>query len=252
MKSIVLCDSGKIEKVLPLCEKYHLGIELQGFYDTNIMDSTQERIAVHKAILPQNIEKHLLAPFWDLCLGSNNKKIAEVTRYFFDYAYKVAEELGCESVTVHHGYVPNTSFPPKWVSRSIGFWNDFFEAHPGSIKYNMENQLEQDPYTLISIIDSLQNDRLAVNLDIGHAHCASEVPVIDWIKQLNNRIRYVHIHQNNGKRDEHLGLTQGNMPMEEVLDALEKYSPNAIWALECNVEAMEESIEFLVKYGYIK
>ena len=252
MKSVVLCDNAEPEKILPLCEKYHLGIEIQGFYNPNKVDETQERLAMHKSILPQNIEKHLHAPFWDLCLGSNNQKIAEVTRYFFDYAYGVADELGCESITVHHGYIPNTAFPPKWIKRSVAFWKDFFDAHPGTIRMCMENQLEEEPSTLIGIIDSFQNDRIAFNLDIGHAHFASDLPVVDWIKQLNNRIKYVHMHQNHGKRDEHLGLRQGNMPLKEVLATLNAFAPEATCALECNTEAMEESIEFLVECGYIK
>lgn len=251
MKSIVLCDNGKLEKVLPLCDKYQLGIEIQGFHNTNIMETTRERIDIYKSILPISIERHLHAPFWDLCLGSNNKKIAEVTRYFFDYAYEIADELDCKSITVHHGYVPNTSSPQKWTDRAIAFWNDFLEAHPGSINLYMENQLEFNPDILVAIIDSLPDNRVAVNLDIGHAHCAGKIPVIEWIKQLSNRIKYVHLHQNNGIIDEHLGLTQGTIPMRKVLDALEEYSPNAVWALECNEESMEESIELLIKYKYI-
>lgn len=251
MKSIVLCDDANPEKVLPLCEKYHLGIEIQGFFDTNAIDETEKRLAMYKSVLPLNIEKHLHAPFWDLCLGSNNKKIVEVTRYFFDYAYKVAEELGCESITVHHGYVPNTSFPPKWIGRSIAFWEDFFKSHPGNIRMCMENQLEHDPSILISILDSCHSNRLAVNLDIGHAHCASELAVVEWIKQLNTRIKYVHLHQNYGKKDEHLGLRDGNMPLKEVLEALEKYAPDATWALECGIEVMEDSLILLSEYGYI-
>ena len=252
MKSIVLCDNAELEQVLPLCEKYNRGIELQGFYNANKIDETPELLAMHKSILPPNIEKHLHAPFWDLCLGSHNNKIAEITRYFFDYAYGVAEELGCSTITVHHGFVPNTSSPAKWIKRSVAFWDDYFNAHPGEIKICMENQLELNPDTLIGIIDMLQNNRLAVNLDVGHAHCASDLPVIEWIKLLNTRIKYVHLHQNSGTRDEHLGLRQGNMPMKAVLAALNEYEPDATWALESKTSALEESIEFLVECGYIK
>lgn len=57
MKSIVLCDNGKIEKVLPPCDKYQLGIEIQGFHNTNIMETTRERIDIYKSIL-YRLEKY--------------------------------------------------------------------------------------------------------------------------------------------------------------------------------------------------
>ena len=252
MKSIVLCDDTNPEKVLPLCERYNLGIEIQGFYDPNETHKKDELLSFYKEILPNGIEKHFHAPFWDLCLGSANNKIVDVTEYYFDYAYDIADELGCQSITVHHGFIPNTSYPTNWIKRSVKFWEKFFTEHSGNIKIYMENQCETDPETLIGIVDNFSSDRLGVNLDIGHAHCNSDLTVTDWIKQLNNRIKYVHIHSNNGKSDQHLGLKHGNIKPKRVLAALEKYAPDAVWALECKLEYMQETVEYLGEIGYIK
>jgi len=245
MKRIVLCDNGKPEKVLPLCEKYGFGIEAQGFYNPNEIDKRNDVMAMYKSILPDGIKRYLHAPFWDLCLGSANEKIAEVTRFFFDYAYEIGDELGCTGITVHHGYVPGTSHPPNWIKRSVAYWESFFTAHLGTINMFMENQCEQNPETLVGIVDGYANGRLGVNLDIGHAHCNNALPVVQWIQQLGGRIQYVHLHQNNGTDDEHLGLRKGNLPILEALSALNKYAPDAVWALECNLDDMEESIAFL-------
>ncbi len=251
MRSFVLCDANQPEKVLPFCEKHRLGIEIQGFYNTNHLDQTQERIAAYQSMLPKGCEKYLHAPFWDLCLGSGNQKIVEVTRFFFDYADEVAEALGCEGIVVHHGYVPNTSHPSNWIDRSVVFWRDFFDAHPGNRRMFMENLSEKNAETMLGVVDRLRNPRLMVNLDIGHVHCNSDVAVLDWIEQLGARISYVHIHQNHGKRDEHLGLRKGNIPMKSALEALQRHAPDAVWALECNVDEMEESLNVLMEYGYL-
>ena len=251
MKSIVLCDNGKPESILLLCEKYGFGIEIQGFYNPNETDNRNDIMAMYKDIVPSGMVKYLHAPFWDLCLGSANKKIVEVTRFYFDYAYEIAEGLGCLGITVHHGYVPGTSHPPNWIKRSVAFWDDFFNSHPGTIKMFMENQCERNPETLSGIIDGYPSDRLAVNLDIGHAHCNNPLPVIEWVKQLGSRIGYVHLHQNHGSEDEHLGLRKGNIPMAEVLNALSECAPDAVWALECGADDMEESIEFLCESGLV-
>jgi len=39
--------------------------------------------------------------------------------------------------------------------------------------------------------------------------------------------------------------------MIKVLSALNKYSPNAIWALECKVEHIDESIEWLKRNNFL-
>jgi sugar phosphate isomerase/epimerase len=251
MRSVVLCDNSEPEKVLPLCRKYGFGIEIQGFYDPN---KTEDKsiISMYSRVLPNNIIKYFHAPFWDLCLGSANKKIADITNFYFDYAYHVAEELDCLGITVHHGFVPHTSYPTNWIKRSIIFWNDFFNSHSGKIKMFMENQCENDTETLIGIVDGCQNNRLSVNLDIGHAHCNSSLAIAEWIRQLGNRIEYVHLHQNYGINDEHLGLRKGNIPLITVLNLLNQYAPEAIWALECAVDEMHNSIEFLTENGYIE
>jgi hypothetical protein len=39
--------------------------------------------------------------------------------------------------------------------------------------------------------------------------------------------------------------------MIEVLTALNEYTPNAIWALECKIEDMDESIKWLEKNNFL-
>lgn len=252
MKSMILCDNAMPDKVIPLCTEYGLGIEVQSFYNPNEIDQTDARIATYQQMLPDGIERYLHAPFWDLCLGSATTQIVDVTRHYFDYAYQVAEALDCRGVIVHHGYVAHTSYPPNWIQRSFKFWQNFFTDHPGHIQMFMENQCEHHPETLMGIIDGFGDARLGVNLDIGHAHCNNPLDVMEWVKLLGHRIQYVHIHQNHGQQDEHLGLHDGNIPMLDVLNLLETVAPDAIWALECNVDAMRDSIEYLLAHRYIK
>jgi sugar phosphate isomerase/epimerase len=101
---------------------------------------------------------------------------------------------------------------------------------------------------MIKLIEGVGKDNLNVNLDIGHVNYSSNLSVVEWIKRLNKHIGYVHIHDNMGIADDHHGLGQGNLPLVEIFEALEKYSPNAIWAIENH--DLEESIEWLKNHGY--
>ncbi|MBE5783606.1 MAG: sugar phosphate isomerase/epimerase [Clostridiales bacterium] len=252
MKSIVLCDNAEPEKVVPLCREYGLGIEIQGFYNPNTEDGAQDLTEKYQKMLDGIDERHLHAPFWDLCLASKTKMIRDVTRHYFDYGYQMAAALNCRSVTVHQGFVPGTSYVSGWVKRAIPFWEEFFNEHPGHIEMNMENLCEKNAETLIGTVDGLGVVRLGVNLDIGHAHCMSDLEVTDWIEQLGGRIHYAHLHQNDGTKDKHWGLAKGTIPLDEVLGALNQYAPNAVWALECAPDDMQESIEFLVAKGFVR
>ncbi len=108
--------------------------------------------------------------------------------------------------------------------------------------------LEEGPSVLCGILDQVNNPNLHANLDIGHAHCNSCTPVLQWIESLGNRIGYVHLHDNHGELDEHLGLGKGNIPMQDVCRTLEECSPDAIWAIEAEGDGILESLEWLDKH----
>ena len=63
----------------------------------------------------------------------------------------------------------------------------------------------------------------------------------ELIERLGERITYVHLHDNFGKTDDHEGLG-----MDLWINALNEHSPAAIWSLECRVDAMEDSIKYLI------
>ena len=163
--------------------------------------------------------KSLHAPFWDLNLGSKNKDVRDATMKAFNYAYDVAKQLGCTEIVVHNGFVPNTSFYEGWVRNAVSFWKEFFLDKDDSITMLSENQCEEDSEVLKMEIDSVNDPRLKVCLDIGHAHANSNMPVEEWISTLGDRIGYLHLHNNHGKvsgrpsfkNDEHLGLENGTI-----------------------------------------
>lgn len=249
MKELVLCDDCNPEFVVPLCKKYNVGIEIQGFHNPEKVKDWKYILKSYNEILPQNISKYLHAPFADLCLGSKSAKIVKATKFYFEYAFKVSKKLGVKRITVHHGYVPGTSSITAWTNRAVMFWNDFLKNK--TIAFDMENLLELSPQGLKDIVDEVNNKNLGINLDIGHAYCNSKTDVVDWIKTLGSRITYVHLHDNHGQIDEHLGLGLGNMNLKEVLTALNQYAPDAVWALECRLEHMEESISYLKENGFV-
>lgn len=263
MLEIRICDDTDTKRVLPLCENFNLGIEVQGFYDPNLIDTpkVQELIEQHKELL-SNFKKgkSLHGPFFDLNLGSKNIRIKEITLKTFNFAYEVAKSLGCTEIVVHNGFMPNTSYYTGWTKNAVEFWKEFFKDKDDSITMMIENQCEEDFEILKSEIDSVNDPRLKVCLDVGHAHANSNISCEEWITNLNDRIGYVHLHNNHGKvagrpsfmNDEHFGLNNGTIDIPKVLSLLNQYCKNAIVSLECKLDEMEESLELLKTLNYIQ
>ncbi len=97
------------------------------------------------------------------------------------------------------------------------------------------------------LVDKVSNPRLGVCFDIGHAHALSETPALEWVEVLGSRISYVHIHDNHGKKDEHLPLEEGNVPIKQVLDLIEIQSNEAFWAIETPPDGLVQSLEWIKK-----
>lgn len=252
MKKIILCDDTSLMDTVSLCEKYNLGIEIQSFYDTEYI--MREKNSIDETIkATEKLESRSLhGPFADLNMGSFDKMIRDTTMNRFNFAYEIATRLGASDIVLHHGFVPKTSYPPNWIKRSLIFLEDFISHKKNNIKIHLENVLEYDGDMMSEIIKNLQTTNIDICLDIGHAHCNSKISVVDWIKCLKNKIGYVHMHDNNGIEDEHLGFGMGNIPLDDVCKALEEFSPKAIWAIESKVQYLQNSLEWLQRRGYFK
>ena len=259
MKEIRLCDDGELELTSKLCINNNLGIEVQGFYDPYIKNK-KELLEKYKIELSNiNGGRSLHAPFWDLNIGTKMHLLKKETMDMFNYAYDIAKKLGCTEIVVHNGYIPGTYFADNWVKRAKEFWEEFFENKDKSITICIENQFELDSEIMKKEIDLVNDSRLKICLDIGHANANSNMKVEDWIISLGDRIGYLHLHNNHGKQyiqdfnnDEHLGITNGTIDIKQVLSLLEKYAPNSIWSIEAKTKYLEESITSLQEFGYIK
>lgn len=246
MKELRLCDNGFFEYVLNLSNKYKLGIEVQSFYDPYIIEREPSIIQNHVIGLSEfQFGKSLHAPFWELNIGSKMRGVSQTTIEMFNFAYDIACTLGCTGVIVHNGYIPNTYEENGWINRATELWNDFLSDKKDNITFYIENQFELSSNLLCRLIDEVNSSKLKICLDIGHVNAHSNHSIKSWIERMNKRIGYVHMHNNNGLVDEHLGINNGTIPTIEVAKILEMYSPDAIWSIECNVDELEQSITFL-------
>ncbi len=250
MSAILICDDGDVDEVAPYCESHGFGIEVQAFYiPVALEDDT--KVEQHRSRITKIPVRALHAPFGDLCPGSFDSAVRALARTRFEQGYKVARALDAGHIVFHHGYVPGTSGRDGWIKRSTEFWRDFVDGKSETVRYHLENMLEREPGLLSDVVDEIDRPNVDVVFDVGHAHCYSRVSPLKWVETLGSRIGYVHLHDNHGEADEHLGLGQGTIPMTEICQSLREYAPNALWAIEAEGVGVSESVNWLTDNGFM-
>ena len=251
MNRIIICDNDEFDVLVPFCLSEGLGIELQSFWNPAQPELYDARIEYQLEKIKTITFRAFHGPFGDLNCGSYDPMIREVSRDRMSLGYDTACRLKATHIIFHHGYVPRTSPPNNWVPRFVQFWKSFLTGKPENVYYYLENMLELSPDIMIETIDRISDRRVSACLDIGHAHCNSATPVLKWIEMLGNKIGYVHIHDNDGTSDQHLAIGEGNILFHDVCDALNEYSPDAIWALETQTNGVKKSYDWLRQKGFV-
>lgn len=246
MKQIILSDRARPIEAALLCEKYGVSVNLDTFSETDIYNDHMQEIKKNKAAYSRVKIESLHAPYKDLCLGSKDPLIKAATMARFEYAYKVATHLECTNVIFHHGYIPGASSPKYWIKRSKDFFDEFLNGKNENVIFHIENQFEHSPDIIAEVIASVDDSRLKVCLDVGHAHCNSKTPPLNWIEYLGDKINFVHLHNNNGLEDQHLDFLNGTIDYKYIFNALERHAPNSIWCIENNsLRDAEKSLMWL-------
>lgn len=242
MKELFLhAMTDNIEQIVPMAAQRGLGVELTSFIEIPLLKNADELVGRYRRGLSGftgTLSVH--GPFLHLIPGAVDPLIAEATATRMRQAVAYAHEFGAKNLILHHGYFDGARFDQGWLKRSLIFWRNILAVLPEGLTIHLENVHELTPELQLALIDEIADQRLGICLDIGHAHAYSSVPTVDWVTSLGKRISYVHLHDNDGCGDQHLPLGQGNIPLQEVLSALEAQAPQAVWMIETEATASLE------------
>lgn len=235
------------EDMIALQGEQPLGIESIEFSIGYNLDKLEEKICAYQSRLDDMSFTALSVhgPFLDLNPASNDTMIREVTRVRFEQAYYAAKCLKADKIIYHSCFLPRVNFLEGWVDLMVPFWKSFLENKDDSIKIYMENVFDPEYEPLREVVEQTDHPAFSLCLDIGHANHASAKSVTEWIANLGDTIGHVHLHDNDGITDGHLALGQGNLPVDDILDALGKYSPEASLTIEnCTAEDIKTSLRY--------
>ncbi len=231
---------------------YSTGLNLEFGLSSSVLDSVKpgefERIG--DLMRSKGLSCTLHAPFLDLSAGALDTKILEVTRLRFRQAMDVAEILKPRCVVFHTGFSIHHyySYSEHWLRECIETWKEVTNyAEKLELKVAIENVFDTDPSVLKKIISSVPHPLLGVCLDAGHINVFSEVALEEWFNELGDKVFETHLHDNNGKHDEHIGIGMGNFDFQTFFKLLWSNGTRPVLTIEGGTpEAVKESIGYLM------
>lgn len=204
----------------------------------------------------------LHGPFTEIIPAAIDYKAREFALKRLEQSFNVASEVGAEAMIVHSGYIPFMYFKEWQAEKSAAFWQHFMADKPSSFRIFVENVLEDEPYMIADMMKRIDDSRIGLCLDVGHAlaashsaagHCSTghgAVPIEKWIEVLGPHICHFHIHNNDGEGDTHSPLGEGLLDFHSIFAAAEAFcDPDVTFTVESRDAAA--SVKWLAEEGYL-
>ena len=172
------------------------------------------------------------APICDLNVASFSDRLMEASVKETCAVIASSAEIGAKTVTVHPGLASmavndTAGRAADRAKRSMRVF-DMMQREYG-IPIAIENMPNVSIFlgiTAEALADIVDGTDLGICFDIGHANTSGQIG--DMIDMFRDRIVNVHIHDNNGQRDEHLTIGDGTIDFQDVLAHLSWYRGNYI------------------------
>jgi sugar phosphate isomerase/epimerase len=189
-------------------------------------------------------------PFFDLQPGSQDRLVLEATRNRLTQALRCARTYSPAHLVAHIGFdqLVYGRSPREWQERSIDTWKVVLSAWPDHPPLYLENVHERDAPWVGEYLSRMSGLRVGLCFDVGHWHSfgmgASLGTLHSWLDLLGCVPFHLHLHDNAGLADEHLGLGRGSIPLSEILERINRmgsragatFEPHTREDLHCTVE----------------
>ncbi|MBU1003456.1 MAG: sugar phosphate isomerase/epimerase [Proteobacteria bacterium] len=191
-------------------------------------------------------------PFMDLRPGASDPAILGLTRERLARAMDLASEYAAAHMVGHACFLPGMDGTrvQDWLETSVSTWNGLLQSRPAGPPLYLENTYETTCQPLCDLLSLLPRQRAGVCLDLGHWHSFARGwerhDLGAWVAALGPHLGHLHLHDNDGSADQHLGLGQGAIPFAELFAALARHGLTPTMTLEPHtLEDYEHSSRFM-------
>jgi len=173
-----------------------------------------------------NLELTAHLPFSDLNLASLNDPMWRETLRQMKQNIKLASSF-TRIAAVHPGHLSplGMQMPDlSWQKNIEGLQQLCDYAAEYDMTIGVENMVNMDAILgrhaeeILGMIESVDRENLGLTLDVGHANTNGMVKA--FLDKCLGRVVHVHLHDNNGKRDEHLPAGKGTVDWGKVVGSI--------------------------------
>ena len=243
--SMLYCLSDPFERMvekIPEPETEYIEIVDDGLHALE-----KQRVAILKDVGKSYGLKYTVhAPFAGVNIALSSKPLLNATLKRLKESILYAAALDCQIWVFHPGMRTGiSSFYPgeDWRRNMESVRLLFHFAGDNGVNAVLENAM--DPFVMRGVEDFKRfyaevDEPVGLVLDTGHANITGELQ--GFLTELPDKIAHVHVHDNFGKGDQHLGIGYGNIDWKKTTDLLKKASYGGIVMVE-SVEHVQESVE---------
>ncbi|MFO7840508.1 MAG: sugar phosphate isomerase/epimerase family protein [Desulfosalsimonadaceae bacterium] len=222
--------------------------------DAGVLDSCRKTdfAAVAEKLHQRGCSITIHGPFLDLSPGSPDKAIRNTSLQRFRQMVEAVEVFRPLVVVCHAAYdASRYDFcREQWIENSMDTWQWVATAvKERGAKLMLENVYERDPSELLAVLERFAPELLGCCIDVGHQAVFGNVDLSKWIDRLRSYIGQLHLHDNNGDFDAHLGMGKGCIDFRPVFDFLASCRPYPLLTLEPHrQEDFDASIAYLEQH----
>ncbi|RLE00226.1 MAG: sugar phosphate isomerase/epimerase [Aquificota bacterium] len=190
------------------------------------------------------------APFMDLNPGSVDPAIRKITLQRWLQLLPLVEYLQAKVVVVHPGFDHwrYGALVEEWTELALQTLLDIIDRYPPHLLVAVENIFDKNPWIIKTLLDRVNHPRVGHCFDVGHFLLFSKTDLDTWFQALGPHLLELHLHDNQGDRDAHMGIGRGIAPWDKIFSLVESTGRKPIMVIEAHSEEDAlVSLEFLKK-----
>ncbi len=159
--------------------------------------------------------------------GSHDRFILDATRLRLKTAFAMAQLLNPKLMVGHVDYSQDVYGEDRdgWLERHTETWADLLDGWPGHPPLYLENTFELEPEPVCDAVAALESRGAGICFDVSHWHCFSrgvdKQDLDKWVECFAPYLRHLHLHDNDGSSDQHVGMGQGAIPWDQFFALLQ-------------------------------
>ena len=216
-----------------------------------IIQQYQEHLQEYKGILTVH------GPYIDLQPVSFDPLIRQASGKRYEQCLEAAVALKCKYMVVHSAYDPMKAYEDGYdeyfIAQNSSFWEENIGAFEAcGVTVVLENIHDKSHQGIGRILEKINSPFLAACLDTGHAHALVKTDLLPWLEGYGHRLKYIHLHDNFGEKDQHLPVGDGNINFSAFFKELRERDYDSILMNEIfgGVEEQKRNLERL--YTFLK